>query len=227
MEKFRITEKNRIISEIRSLNTSITRNKATIDRFKAQDKSTFNLAQISKLTDKIINDEELLISFEEKIKKIDSGQYDSIINEEIVKNTKENQKNAENATRKIKEKKDKKNEDKEKLDSFYKNQRFSGDISKYSLDKETDKYLNNTVNIPDYIIANLKEMPSNKGYIWKGMWCLGEIKSKTQLPLILFEKNRGGNLFIHEINETHHCIFEKNGKNNKTLKSKQKRKTIF
>ena len=58
MEKFRITEKNRIISEIRSLNTSITRNKATIDRFKAQDKSTFNLAQISKLTDKIINDEE-------------------------------------------------------------------------------------------------------------------------------------------------------------------------
>ena len=88
-------------------------------------------------------------------------------------------------------------------------------------------YLNNTVNIPDYIIANLKDMPSNKGYIWKGMWCFGDIKSKSQYPQILFEKNRGGNLYIHEINETHHCIFEKIGKSNKTLKSKVERKKIF
>lgn len=227
MDKLRIAEKNRISTEIKSLNSSITRSKATIDRFKSQDRSDFNTAQIIKLTEKIKNDEELLINLTGNIKKIESGEYDSIINEEIAKNTKQNQKNNDNATRKTKEKNDKKIEEKEKLDSFYKSQRSGGEISQYSLDKEKDKYLNNTVNIPDYIIANLKDMPSNKGYIWKGMWCFGDIKSKSQYPQILFEKNRGGNLYIHEINETHHCIFEKIGKSNKTLKSKVERKKIF
>jgi hypothetical protein len=227
MEKLRIAEKNKISTEIKTLNASIARSKATIERFKSQDKSSFNSAQIIKLTDKIKNDEDLLITLNQNIKKIDSGDYDSIINEEIAKNTKRNQKNNENADRKTKEKNEKKIEEKEKLDSFYKNQRSNGEISKYSLDKEKDKYLNNIVNIPDYIITNLKDMPSNKGYIWKGIWCFGEIKSKSQYPQILFEKNRGGNMLIHEINETHHCIFEKIGKNNKTLKSKVERNVVF
>ena len=221
MDKLRIAEKNRIATEIKTLNTSLTRSKATIDRFKGQDKSSFNSTQIDKLTEKIKKDDELLITLNENLKKIDSGGYDSVINEEIVK------KNNDNANRKTKEKNDKKIEEKEKLDSFYKNQRFGGEISKYSLDKETDKYLTNAINIPDYIIANLKEMPSNKGYIWKGIWCFGEMKTKSQYPQILFEKNRNGNMYIHEINETHHCIFEKIGKNNKTLKSKVERATVL
>jgi len=227
MDKLRIAEKNRIVTEIKTLNTSLTRSKATIDRFKGQDKSSFNSTQIEKLTEKIKKDDELLVTLNENLKKIDSGGYDSVINEEIVKNTKQNQKNNDNANRKTKEKNDKKIEEKEKLDSFYKNQRFGGEISKYSLDKETDKYLTNAINIPDYIIANLKEMPSNKGYIWKGIWCFGEMKTKSQYPQILFEKNRNGNMHIHEINETHHCIFEKIGKNNKTLKSKVERATVL
>ena len=93
MDKLRIAEKNRISTEIKSLNSSITRSKATIDRFKSQDRSDFNTAQIIKLTEKIKNDEELLITLTGNIKKIESGEYDSIINEEIAKNTKQNQKN--------------------------------------------------------------------------------------------------------------------------------------
>ena len=226
MEKLRISEKNKMLYEIKAINSSITRSKSTIERFKSQDKTPFSSAQIEKLNLKIKNDEELLLSTQGKIKLIESGSYDSVINEEIAKNTKQNQKNSDNANRKIKEKNEKKIEEKEKLDSFYKSQRNGGEISKYSLDKETDKYLNNSVNIPDYIISNLKEMTSNKGYIWKGIWCFGNIKTKTKFPLILFEKNRSGNLFIHEITETFYSIHEKIGKNTKVLISKKERTTI-
>jgi len=220
MNKLRIEEKNKVILEFKSLKKVVERNKATIDRFKSQDKTAFNLAQIEKLSEKIKNDEETLLSFEEKIKNIESGSYDSVIEEEIEKNLKKNQKHNDNTNRKIKEKNEKKTEEKEKLDTFYKNQKHGSEISKYSLEKETDKYKTNLVNLPDYIIENLKEMPSNKGYIWKGIWCFGELKSKNQYPLILFEKIRGGNLHIHEISEKYHSIFEKVGKNNKNLISK-------
>lgn len=220
MNKLRIEEKNKVILEFKSLKKVVERNKATIDRFKSQDKTAFNLAQIEKLSEKIKKDEETLLSFEEKIKNIESGAYDSVIEEEIEKNLKENQKHTDNTNRKIKEKIEKKTEEKEKLDTFYKNQKHGSEISKYSLEKETDKYKTNLVNLPDYIIENLKEMPSNKGYIWKGIWCFGELKSKNQFPLILFEKIRGGNLHIHEISEKYHSIFEKVGKNNKNLISK-------
>ena len=220
MNKLRIEEKNKVILEFKSLKKVLERNKATIDRFKTQDKTAFNLAQIEKLSEKIKKDEETLLSFEEKIKNIESGAYDSVIEEEIEKNLKKNQKHNDNTNRKIKEKIEKKTEEKEKLDTFYKNQKHGSEISKYSLEKETDKYKTNLVNLPDYIIENLKEMPSNKGYIWKGIWCFGELKSKNQYPLILFEKIRGGNLHIHEISEKYHSIFEKVGKNNKNLISK-------
>ena len=220
MNKLRIEEKNKVILEFKSLKKVLERNKATIDRFKIQDKTAFNLAQIEKLSEKIKKDEETLLSFEEKIKNIESGAYDSVIEEEIEKNLKENQKHTDNTNRKIKEKIEKKTEEKEKLDTFYKNQKHGSEISKYSLEKETDKYKTNLVNLPDYIIENLKEMPSNKGYIWKGIWCFGELKSKNQFTLILFEKIRGGNLHIHEISEKYHSIFEKVGKNNKNLISK-------
>jgi glucan-binding YG repeat protein len=220
MNKLRIEEKNKVILEFKSLKKVVERNKATVDRFKSQDKTAFNLAQIEKLSEKIKKDEETLLSFEEKIKNIESGSYDSVIEEEIEKNLKKNQKHNDNTTRKIKEKNEKKTEEKEKLDTFYKNQKHGGEISKYSLEKETDKYKTNLVNLPDYITENLKEMPSNKGYIWKGIWCFGELKSKNQYPLILFEKIRGGNLHIHEISEKYHSIFEKVGKNNKNLISK-------
>ena len=220
MNKFRIEEKNKVILEFKSLKKVIERNTATVDRFKSQDKTPFNLAQIVKLSEKIKKDEEILLSFEQKIRNIESGSHDSVIEEEIEKNLKINQTHADNTNRKIIEKNDKKIEEKENLESFYQNQKRSGEISKYSLEKETDKYKTNLVNLPDYIIENLKEMPCNKGYIWKGIWCFGELKSKTQFPLILFEKIRGGNLHIHEISEKYHSIFEKVGKNNKNLISK-------
>lgn len=70
--------------------------------------------------------------------------------------------------------------------------------------------------LPTYIQENLKEMPNNKGYIWRGCWFFGELENEPNQPLILFEKNRGV-MNIHEVDDYEHRIFEKIGKNKKTL----------
>jgi hypothetical protein len=78
--------------------------------------------------------------------------------------------------------------------------------------------------LPTYIRANLDDMPNNKGYIWRGCWFFGNKKREYNSPLIMFEKQRGGVLYINEIDDREHRLFEKRGKERKTLVSKKLRK---
>lgn len=78
--------------------------------------------------------------------------------------------------------------------------------------------------LPHYIRANLNEMPNNKGYIWRGCWFFGNKKREYNNPLIMFEKQRGSVLYINEIDDHEHRLFEKRGKDRKTLVSKKLRK---
>ena len=88
-------------------------------------------------------------------------------------------------------------------------------------DKEFNKFQDKCNNIPDYILRNLREMPSNKGYIWKGIWCFGELPAEDT-TLIMFEKVNG-DLKIYEIDEYNRSIYEKKGKDKKVLISKTPR----
>jgi hypothetical protein len=77
--------------------------------------------------------------------------------------------------------------------------------------------------VPDYIRENLKSMPNNKGYIWRGCWFLGELSPEHGQPMVLFEKVRGGVTRIHEVDDYEIRIFEKQGKEKKKLISKKRR----
>jgi rubrerythrin len=78
--------------------------------------------------------------------------------------------------------------------------------------------------LPDYIRENLKDMPNNKGYIWRNCWFMGRKKEETNQPIIMFEKLRGGILRIHEYDTYEHRIFDKVGKERRQLVSKVVRK---
>jgi hypothetical protein len=79
--------------------------------------------------------------------------------------------------------------------------------------------------LPDYIKENLKTMPSNKGYIWRGCWYFGMKNAEKNQPCVMFEKLRGGILRIHEITNEHK-IYEKNGKEQRKLISSKIRRIV-
>lgn len=95
------------------------------------------------------------------------------------------------------------------------------------LEKEYDyhfkQYCRAIESLPDYYQTNLKDMPNNKGYIWRGMWFLGEKAPERNQPLILFEKNRGV-MHIHEYDRNEYRLYEKIGKDKKTLLKCERRK---
>jgi hypothetical protein len=67
--------------------------------------------------------------------------------------------------------------------------------------------------LPDYMRANLNNMPNNKGYIWRGCMFFGKLNSEPGKPKVLFEKLRGGDMKIHEFDKTHYTITEKKRRN--------------
>lgn len=85
-------------------------------------------------------------------------------------------------------------------------------------DKEYEHFLRVCDSIPDYMLKKLKTMPNNKGYIWRNVFCYGNLKAEEGQPTIMFEK-KNGILVIHEWTNTEYKIWHKEGKENKVLQN--------
>lgn len=81
--------------------------------------------------------------------------------------------------------------------------------------------------LPDYMRRNLREMPNNKGYIWRSVWFMGDLRAERNRPTMMFEKCRGGILRIYEFTKWESKIFEKKGKDRKVLISQEMRNRDF
>lgn len=211
METARVAARNIINDEIKQKENIIKRNKETIDRLRnSQNNIQFNKTQIEKLS---LMETELFKKIEnlkQKYIDINSGMYD----EDFIANKNSSQSKFKNELekqdKKNKEKEDKKIQNKEILDNEYQMRRFSGP-SEYSLKKETDRFFKSIESVPQFILENLKNMPSNKGYIWRGVYCYGELPSESK-NVIMFEKCRNNIMRIHECINNQINIYEKVGK---------------
>jgi hypothetical protein len=76
--------------------------------------------------------------------------------------------------------------------------------------------------IPDYMREKLRNMPNNKGYIWRGCHVFGNLPPEPGKNVTLFEK-RGQLMRIHEITSGEYLIYEKYGKERKNLVQKKRR----
>ena len=227
MEQIRINEKNNIRLKIKETNNQINKNTETIKRIRnIQDNFEFNKKQIDKLNIKIKEDELKLIDFEKKLEDVTNGLYDLTLKENLSKNNIIARDKQDISDKKNKIKNDQKKEDKKNLDLEYQTFRKHDGISSFGLQKETDRFFFNCDTIPDYIKENLKTMPNNKGYIWKGIQCFGELPPEND-TIILFEKLRGNIMKIHEITRKHYLIYEKQGKGQKKLILNTKRNPIL
>lgn len=108
---------------------------------------------------------------------------------------------------------------KKKSDQFYdlENQERKRQRSlQHQMRKQWEWLCQQEQNLPDYIRSNLDRMPNNKGYIWKGIWYFGHQPEEDPQTLIMFEKQGGGDMLVHEIKDnSHYKIFSraKNGHN--------------
>lgn len=71
--------------------------------------------------------------------------------------------------------------------------------------------------LPEYMARNLKDMPNNKGYIWRNSWFMGEKDPEQGQPTIMFEKIKKNILLIHEYDEYEYRLYEKIGKERKNM----------
>jgi hypothetical protein len=76
MEALRINEKNKLITEIKSIEISTKRKQETIERLKGLENSTFNTNQIEKIKLQLINDNTKILELKDILTKIASGEYD-------------------------------------------------------------------------------------------------------------------------------------------------------
>lgn len=225
--------RNELLNLIKDCNNTITRSEETIERFKSSTDNVhfsldFKKSQISKMKLKIEETNEKIVEYTNELKNLDEGN----LNEKIDSKYKEQSNNVSLVKTKNKRIKDTQdledNVNKEVSEKYYNNIRISNN-SDYQQKKEMRYYwkiYNKIVySLPNYMRQNLKDMPNNKGYIWRGCWFMGDKKPESN-TLIMFEKQKGGILIIHEIDDYNHKTFSKEGNGKRILLSNKKLRVI-
>lgn len=227
MENFRIFQKNKFVTEIASLKKTIERSQNSVDELRKTTvikDGSFILSNIEKKKNEIQDYQSKIEELEEKLEMLNNGQLD----DEIVSNIKENTQKVSKKNKDAAVKKEKVDETEEKnkktADLYYTNERNSQYQARrrhFDMEREYERLC--SIDLPDYIVQNLKGMPNNKGYIWRGVWFFGELR-EVPGPCVMFDKQRDA-MYIHEIFHDKHVVYRKNSQNQKELvKSYDRRK---
>ncbi len=228
MERKRILEKQSISEEIKLLKKYIETDQATIDRLYKQTNCTdYTTAQIDKLT---LKNEERLVTIEkleQRYNDVGLGLCDDEINTEYKQTAIDiKAKSVETKRKKIVEKEEQKVlEEKSKV--YYDTSRHSDRQHKYDqkdMDRSYNYFLNVCGSVPEYMSKKLKNMPNNKGYIWRGVFCYGEKPAEENQSICMFE-NKKGVLLTHEWTSTDYNVWIKEDTSSiRKLVSTEKRK---
>jgi len=210
---FRLTHKNRLLTELALLEKRLERaNHASVELRKGgciRDQE-FVEQQIQQNNDVIESTTEEIVVLRETLRKLERGDLDEDIQAEMNENMKQVEQK-----RLIQDKKDRLAAERDainrKIASTYQQKQRNVDYlnrsSLYQMQKEYERLCD--MDIPSYISDNLRTMPNNKGYVWRGVWLFGE-KPAEKGPCVMFEKQRE-TMFIHEIFEKEHHVYKKQG----------------
>lgn len=223
----RINELNKIRDQIRHIRSSIKNDASTIERFKRiGNKECYYTEQIQIRISKNIEREKEIKELENRICDVKEGVYDQefakfekISADQIKMNIEDNKHKKEFDLQK---KKEEINISKAFEQSIRRIDR-NFEYKKREIDKSWQYFVKSKDTFPEYMIKKLKNMPNNKGYIWKSIHFYGERPSIVGEPIILFETQKEGILVIHEITNTEYKIWHKKGTFKKILYSSSPR----
>jgi hypothetical protein len=227
MEQRRKHEKTRIQNECRELSGYIKTNTSTLRRIKASESNTdFTRTQITKLSSQIEEYQEQIRELVNREGLLSNGMLDDYIsnkylemraNSEKNKYDKDKKKELEMASNKIR---------KDVSQTFWDATVSSQRKDRYNLKDKIHSYkyfLKCCDSLPPHIRNNLRNMPNNKGYIWRGVYCYGEKPAEKGQPVVMFEKHKDNILIIHEWSKNEYRKYEKAGGNGKNGMTSNKR----
>lgn len=219
MESKRIEERNRIWGEIRYKEKCISNVKETIERFRRVINNEWNSNQIIRLKKKITEHQEEIQKLQQNLKDLNIGLLDKDLESQIKHVKDEIERKTNEKIRKRNQERDNKIQLSKNSKQHYDDTRLSDRefrLKKYEIDRTYKYFLRVCDSIPDYMIRKLKNMPNNKGYIWRGIRCFGELPEEPGKPVVLFERKKDI-LVIHEWTQNEYNIWHKKGKEYKTL----------
>lgn len=224
--------------KIKQLNHYNKKDVEKIERFSAAT-DDFCIKHIKNAERCIRERDEEIIDCTNRIKMCREGKLDDTFKAESNKNKQEAEQHRKEKSDKYRLLAEDKKQKTEELHAYYKKQR-DEDRQFRTIKKEVDRayryYINVTGSIPEHLLKKLKDMPNNKGYIYRGRgytfrgeevtgdnFLYGQKPAEKNKPITMFEKNRNI-LYIHEWGDTYYKLFEKVGKNRKELVRHDQRK---
>lgn len=224
MDKLRITKKNELRENISLIKKFIDTDSKTLIRRETNMKAfdSYNTAQIKKIKEQNIEREAQLIIFQQQYDDIVSGKMDEAllkeceVNDALIKQKSEMTYNKKRQAKKFKEERSIVSK------AFYDADRQLQRNIKYC-GREVNKsyrYFSRVVeSIPSYILKKLKNMPNNKGYIWRGVHLYGDMKAEPNQSRLLFEKHNGIHITHEWDNKKTYKIWHKKDSNRRKLVS--------
>lgn len=223
MEGIRLNAKNKILNEIRQLNSFIKTCTSTIGRLKnmnSEDK--YVIVQMKKNETSLQTYTSEIESLNKKLKDLSDGLLDEELQDNIKQETLKASVKGKQTLKEKAEKKKVSEEDEKKSKDFYEMTRKSDKQDKKYFYKSAAAHFFRT-NPPEWMSNELQNMPCNEGYIYKNIYFYGE-KPKKGDTYTLYENFRGYK-HIHVWNKTHEYIYKQLNRQEKTLIQSKLRKT--
>lgn len=226
MSDLRIPEKNRLRREALELTSLNESDEIYNNRLRYSDtNSEFNKRAIAKNKDRISRRNVRLEEIELELEAIDAGQRDTHLRQQHLEN-REDTKTRRDRAQELSNVNVGNIKDVKRAPKKYSKVCTHGYTHPKDIHRSANYFKKACSSLPEYIRRNLACMPNNKGYIWKGVCCFGELPT-TDTTTILFEKKANGYMLIHEWTHTHIKLYEKRGNNKKILLSSEKRVKKF
>ena len=229
MDSKRNEYRKQLLFDITDLTNSIKADEEMLESIKDQGTTSYVLSQINKVEERNNN---RLIEIDTLTKRkieLDKGNLDDELYKIIQQEKTDREDHNKAVIQKRLDNKERK-EEKSKISKDFYSQNLKADRetrwSKKDMQRSYNYYLKNLDLIPPYIIRNLEEMPSNKGYIFRGVYCYGKLREEKNKPVTMFERQKGGLLIIHEWTDHEYKIYHKKDKDRKVFKSSEPRKII-
>ena len=225
---------NNLILKIKNCEYIVKLSIETIEKLKKENgliiSIDFRNNRIKKVKETIEKKEAELEIYKEEIKLAKRGELNDKLNDMYKKNTEEVNKKEEKTKNIKKQKREIKEEDRKISNNYFNNISKDRYIERQNVKEmrySYNHYNKVIVSLPEYINNNLKTMPNNKGYIWRGVYFFGFLpKENNNNVTILFEKRRDL-LIIHEIDDISHKIYNKRGKDRRNFISESVRNKII
>ena len=228
MEVLRRSEKIRINLKIKEAEQSIKRDEEAMDRLKHSDafSAAYREGQVKEKIARIDGNNAVIEEMTRRLDALSSGLLDKQLekavekSQQLVSTTLDLKKRKKVA---IDEENKVRNDKTQAL--WAQNKQDSRDCKdkKRDMDRTYKFFCKTNDTIPNYMLKKLADMPSNKGYIWRGIYCYGEMPAENNKTVVMFEKGQKDTLIIHEWSPEEYRVYQKDGKNRKVLLEKHSR----